>query len=44
VQVDGKYTWKNAEEGDKCLMETIYYNGNITEAESFQIVKDRAVI
>lgn len=44
VQVDGKYTWKNAEEGDKCLMETIYYNGTIEPAESFQIVKDRAVI
>lgn len=38
------YSWKPYEEGDPCVMETVYYNGLVPEVESFQAVKDRAAV
>jgi len=44
IMKDGKITWKNYEPGDECLLETVYINGYVTPAESFQNVIDRSVI
>lgn len=44
IMKDGKITWKNYEPGDECLLETVYINGYVPPAESFQNVIDRSAI